>query len=284
MKKTLQDLTIKDNFMFGAVMADENNCRGLLNLVTDIPIAHIEIRRERSLAYHPEYRGVRLDVYAQDEHNTKYNVEMQVIPKDSLSKRARYYRSQMDMDLLVSGDEYETLPDTYVIFICDFDPFGYGYYRYSFKNCCEENPELDMAEGCRCIFLNTHGKNPEEVSEALVHFLQYVKADLQESQGDFQDAFVNQLQDTIRRIKASRDMEERFMTLEELLKDERKAAEAKGKTEGKIESILILLGSRGCISPEIQRKIHSERDPEVLNRWLALAAASESVSQFEKEM
>lgn len=27
MKKTLQDLTIKDNFMFGAVMTDPENCR-----------------------------------------------------------------------------------------------------------------------------------------------------------------------------------------------------------------------------------------------------------------
>lgn len=30
MKKTLQDLTIKDNFMFGAVMTDPENCKGVL--------------------------------------------------------------------------------------------------------------------------------------------------------------------------------------------------------------------------------------------------------------
>ncbi len=29
-KKTLQELTIKDNFMFGAVMCDENNFRTIL--------------------------------------------------------------------------------------------------------------------------------------------------------------------------------------------------------------------------------------------------------------
>lgn len=33
MKKTLQDLTIKDNFMFGAVMTDPENCKGLLELL-----------------------------------------------------------------------------------------------------------------------------------------------------------------------------------------------------------------------------------------------------------
>ena len=28
--KRLKELTIKDNFMFGAVMMDEDNCKGLL--------------------------------------------------------------------------------------------------------------------------------------------------------------------------------------------------------------------------------------------------------------
>ena len=32
-RKTLQDLTIKDNFLFGAVMSVEDNCRGFLELV-----------------------------------------------------------------------------------------------------------------------------------------------------------------------------------------------------------------------------------------------------------
>ncbi len=63
MKKTLQDLTIKDDFMFGAVMAEEENCRGLLERVTGLSIGRVEISRERSLAYRPEYRGIRLDVY-----------------------------------------------------------------------------------------------------------------------------------------------------------------------------------------------------------------------------
>ena len=27
------------------------------------------------------------------------------------------------MEALESGEDYETLPDTFVIFICDFDPF-----------------------------------------------------------------------------------------------------------------------------------------------------------------
>ena len=131
-KKQLKELTIKDNFMFGAVMMDEENCKGLLERVLEIEIDHVEISREKSIVYHPEYKGVRLDVYAKDEKQTRYNVEMQVQKKPALEKRSRYYQSQMDMEMLLTGEDYVELPNTYVIFICDFDPIGNDKYRTLF--------------------------------------------------------------------------------------------------------------------------------------------------------
>lgn len=87
-KKQLKEFTIKDNFMFGAVMMDEENCKGLLESVLQISIDHVEICKEKSIVYHPEYRDVRLDVYAKDENQTRYNVEMQVEKKPALGKRS----------------------------------------------------------------------------------------------------------------------------------------------------------------------------------------------------
>lgn len=52
-KKQLKELTIKDNFMFGAVMMDEGNCKGLLERVLQIPIDRVEISKEKSIVYHP---------------------------------------------------------------------------------------------------------------------------------------------------------------------------------------------------------------------------------------
>ena len=49
-----------------------------LERVLEIPIARVEVSREKSIVYHPEYKGIRLDVYAKDEKHTRYNVEMQV--------------------------------------------------------------------------------------------------------------------------------------------------------------------------------------------------------------
>lgn len=109
-KKQLKELTIKDNFMFGAVMMDEENCKGLLERVLQIKIDYVEISKEKSIVYHPEYKGVRLDVYAKDENHTRYNVEMQVQKKSALGKRSRYYQSQMDMEMLLTGEDYAGLP------------------------------------------------------------------------------------------------------------------------------------------------------------------------------
>lgn len=55
--KTLKDLTMKDNFMFGAVMSIEENCIGFLEMVLGFKIERVVISREKSLVYHPEYRG-----------------------------------------------------------------------------------------------------------------------------------------------------------------------------------------------------------------------------------
>ena len=42
-RKTLQDLTIKDNFLFGAVMMDEEICRELLEFVLGFRIAKVTV-------------------------------------------------------------------------------------------------------------------------------------------------------------------------------------------------------------------------------------------------
>ena len=279
-KKQLKELTLKDNFMFGAVMMEEENCKRFLELALGFPIERVEVSKEKSIVYHPEYKGVRLDVYAKNEHNTRYNVEMQVAKKAELGKRVRYYHGQIDMELLLSGSDYTELPEVYVIFICDFDPFGKKKYRYTFTKQCEEEPGAQLQDGCKSIFLSTRGENDREVPGELVSFLNFVKADLSESETDFEDDFVEKLQNTIRRIKSNREMEERFMIFEEMLRDER----AEGKAEAVLEMLLELMKDLGEIPDELRNRITSEKDLETLKKWHRLAARSESLDEFFEKM
>ena len=94
-KRCLSDLTIKNDFMFGAVMINPENCKEFLERALEIEIDRVDVSREKSMVYHPDYKGIRLDVYAKDENNTCYNVEMQMTKKPALGRRSRYYQSQM---------------------------------------------------------------------------------------------------------------------------------------------------------------------------------------------
>lgn len=276
--KTLQDLTIKDNFMFGAVMTNEELCRELLELVLGFPIAKVTVSKEKSFVYHPEYKGVRLDIVAADSQNTHYNVEMQVARRKNPGRRSRYYHSQIDMELLRTGKDYSLLPDSYVIFICDFDPFYQKKYRYTFDSICLENNGISLGDGSHTLFLSTCGENKEEVPEELVKFLNYVKEGPKDTTAVFEGGFVARIQEEIRLIKASREMEEQYMLLEELIREERE----EGKAQGKISSILELLSDLGEIPEDIRRAVTEERDPEVLKFYLKQASAANTMEAFRQ--
>ena len=270
-KKSLQELTFKDNFMFGAVLLDPENCRGILERCIGTEIERVEVSKEKSIVYNPEFKGVRLDAYAKDEKQTRYNVEMQILPKPALQKRARYYHGQIDMEILLAGASYGELPDTYVIFICDFDPFNKGKYRYTKQSICKEAPELAMDDGAHTIFLSTKGTNDEEVPEELVKLLKFVGAQPSESEKDFEDAFVKRLQNSIQEVKASREMGARHMIFQEMLQEEREEGRAEGREEGRAE------GDRNRLVKQVKKKLEKNMSPDAIAE-----ALEEEVSVVEE--
>ena len=260
-RKTLQDLTIKDNFLFGAVMSVEENCKGFLEMVLGFSIAQVVVSKEKSIVYHPEYKGVRLDIYAEDENHTHYNVEMQMKKKTALGKRSRYYHSQMVMEALASGEDYETMPDTFVIFVCDFDPFGEHLYCYTFGNECRE----------------------KKVPAELVRFLKFVTADLEESEEDFQDKLVKRFQETIHNIKADREMGERYMIFEEMLREEKLEGRQEGRIEATREGIFELLENLGEMPDRLRNKMENLEELGDLKFLFKLAAKTDSMQSFTKD-
>ena len=116
--------------------------------------------------------------------------------------------------------------------------------------------------------------------ESLVRFLQYLHADLQESEKDFHDPFIEQLQRTVKNVKKSREMEERYMIFEEMLRDEK----AEGKAEGKADAVIGLLREKGSVSALLQEQIYSQKDLDILQDWISLAAKADSVQEFREKI
>lgn len=149
------------------------------------------------------------------------------------------------------------------------------------------NKPVELPDGCTTVFLNTHGTNEEEIPENLVTLLKYIGSDLAESQKDYGDPYICQLQNAVRNIKASREMEARYMLLEEMLKDEWKAGHEKGRaeghTEGRTYDILELLSFKpGVISEELRTRILLQKDEAVLLQYLRAAYSANSVEEFER--
>lgn len=149
----------------------------------------------------------------------------------------------MDMDALFAGESYDQLADTYVIFICDFDPFGNRLYRYTIENRIQETGNA-LNDGSQTIILSTKGKNQSEVPVELVRFLQYVAQETDEAETE--DDYVKMLQERIKSIKKNRDWEGKYMLLEEMMREERMEGMQEGIQKGqeRINQLNILLSEQ----------------------------------------
>ena len=72
-----------------------------------------------------------------------------------------------------TGEDFARLPQSIVIFICTFDPFGRERYRYTFVETCREDGEF-LEDGTCKIFLNTKGKIETGIGQELVRFLKWI--------------------------------------------------------------------------------------------------------------
>ena len=188
------------------------------------------------------------------------------------------------MDILDTGVSYEEWPETYVIFIWDFDPAKLGKYKYTLRSTFREDGSYEYKDGTHTVFLSTKGTNDEEVPQSLVKFLKYVGSRIEDSEKDYDDPLVSRLQETVKRVKSDREMGARYMLFEEMLKDEFNAGKAEGKAEGKIEAIMDHLSDVGIVSQALENKLAMISDRETLRILVKKAARVSSIEEFEEEL
>lgn len=168
-------LTIANDFVFCKAMLNSDLCKEVLEAILQVSIERIEyVGRQETLDTDAQNKGVRLDVYVRDGAGTVYNVEMQSSDTYELPQRARYYQALMDLDQIGRGESYGKLKDTYVIFICDFDPFKDGRRVYLFENTCQGDPARKLGDGARTVFLAATAPRESGAPDCLNELLDYV--------------------------------------------------------------------------------------------------------------
>lgn len=75
------------------------------------------------------------------------------------------------------------------------------------------------------------------------------------------------LQKFVRKVKGNREMEERLMIFEEMLKEEYAA----GQIEERKEILLLFLQNLGTVPETLCNQIQNQQDLEVLKQWTQFA-------------
>ena len=284
--KTLQELNLTDDFLFDVATEELENCKAIIELTTGLRLKSLKWKSGQKVIHNlPGKRGVRLDFIAESEDGRIFDVEMQNRNEGNIPKRTRFYQALIDAPILKSGERgFDKMNPLYIIIICNYDPYGKKKYCYTFDNQCKEVPGLRLGDEVTKLLLSTKGENEEEVPKELVDFLHYVTESNENGLPDECDERLKRLHESIREIKASADMEVEYMKMEErerIIRDEGKQI---GIINGKIESVLELLEDKGEVPEKVKAEIFAETDPEVLKKWLRLAAKSETIEEFCKEI
>ena len=153
-RQVIHDVTLMDNSFLnkaldGNIPATQRMLRIMLNN-DKIKVRKVGVQQWLQNLYgHSD----QLDILAEDENGTQFNVEIQRNDEGASAKRARFYCGALDMHFLDTGEKYEALPDAYVIFITERDVLKKGRPLYNIQRCLTDNGEV-FEDGSYVVYVN----------------------------------------------------------------------------------------------------------------------------------
>lgn len=216
----LRQLRLIDDDFFSKCFDNDTACVQLvLQIVLDKPDLNVVDVRTQVFVENLLNRSVRLDVLATDSEGRKFNIEIQRSDKGAGRKRARYNSSMMDVNLLEKGNDFEALPETYVIFITENDVIGLGEAVYEIERCFVKSGKR-FGDGSHILYVNGSYRDDSPVGKLMHDF----------SCTDPSDMCYNVLADRARFFKESK---EGIAVMCKVLDDMRRQSYQEGMAEGK---------------------------------------------------
>ena len=232
--KKFEDLSFCDHYMFEKVLQNPEICKELLERLLHIQIIRLEYPEiEKTISPYYDSHGVRLDVYVKDNDKV-FDIELQNAIDIDLPLRTRYYQSMIDTNNLLKGEHYSELPQSFVIFICNYDPFKLNLPSYTFHNICLEDNSLILDDKTvKKIFNSTSYESEKDV--AIKSLLQYI------CNKEPVDDFTNQIDTFVSRIKQQEVNRKEYQSVNIHDQDTFRRGLNEGSHQAKIETARILL-------------------------------------------
>ena len=170
-------------------------------------------------------------MYLKDEDKI-IDIEIQSYMQDELGKRMRYYQSMIDMDSLMKGQDYPSLKESYILFICKYNPFikekkeEYGRSCYTFKTICLEDGEVNLNDKSTKVVYNASAYKAErdEKARALLHYIH--------TNEPAEDDFSKRLEAYVEKIKNSEKFRRDYAAMNLHDRDIMRLAKQEGLAEG----------------------------------------------------
>ena len=144
---------LDDDFLTKCFEGETDCIELVLRIVLDRPDLTVVDVRTQVFVENLLNRSVRLDILATDSAGRKINVEIQRADKGAGRKRARYNSSMMDANLLKKGEDFDELPETWVVFITENDVMGKGQPLYRIERCILGTGEK-FEDGSHILYVN----------------------------------------------------------------------------------------------------------------------------------
>lgn len=175
-KDVIKELTIMNDIFMLNVLKKRECAEYILRIIMEMKdlqvVDHIVQKDYKNL----QGRSAILDCVAKDDKDKRYNVEIQQESEGASPKRARYHSGLLDMNTLNPGQDYEELPESYVIFITRDDVPGKGLPIYHADRVIEETGDM-FGDGAHIIYVNSSIQNEDTDLGRLMHDLHCKNAD-----------------------------------------------------------------------------------------------------------
>ena len=245
-KKKLEELNMMDAFLFDVSTEKPEDAAKIARTIVKRVMGHelqkITVENQKQFQGLDLWtRGIRMDLWVREKDSDKdganvvrlYDIEPNIY-EDDLPKRNRFYQAKADAKELPTGSKFKQLPELIMIWILPYDPFGDDRMLYTVKNMVVENNKLVYNDGVVKFFLYTKGKNggSKELKDLLTYFEET-------TQDNAVDQELKEIQKIVGGIKESRETEDRYMTLQEIIDHEKDNSYTDGVRAGVQQGIIL---------------------------------------------
>ena len=257
-KEKIKHFTIMNDIFMRNVLKEISCTEYILQVImnrTDIKVIDQTLQKDYK---NLQGRSAILDCVAKDAENNHFNVEIQGENDGASPKRARYHCGLLDMNLLNPGEPFDSLPETYIIFITKNDVLGYNRPISHIQRRINETEDI-FQDGQHILYVNSKKQDDTELGR-LMHDLHCKEAD--EMYSNILSTRVHQLKETAEGVN------QMCQELEEIYNEGEQSGVQKGELKKARETTLALL-EMGMSVKQIAKAVNLS--VETIQNWISEA-------------